>query len=140
MKKRPRITSFSVGRVYNLGNYENIRLDLSVEVPEGESVRAALTSVMGILKAASPKPPVQAYSVEHARKQLEDPQAWHKNIVIVKERKAAIRCMVKDAKATVSKWEAWKASRKLALEALDAIGATSIRKDHKNDWNDEEEY
>lgn len=140
MKKKPRITSFSVGRVFNLGNYENMRLDLSVEVPEGNSVKGALFEIMGILKAAHPKPPVQQYEVDSARRQLEDPEAWHKNIKSAKDRRAAIRQMIKDAKAIIKKYENWRKARARAVEKLDHLGASITTKDHKEDWQDGEDY
>jgi hypothetical protein len=86
---------------------------------------------------AHPKAPIQKYDVDSARSRLEDPQAWHKNITPERKRQQEIRRMVKDAKATVNKWETWKDARSGALAKLDALGATITRKDHKEDWQEE---
>jgi hypothetical protein len=32
---KPRVVRVGIGRLYNLGNYEHIRYDLTIEIPEG---------------------------------------------------------------------------------------------------------
>ena len=39
------ITKITIGRLYNLGNYEHVRHDLTVEVKDGESAATAITGM-----------------------------------------------------------------------------------------------
>ncbi len=70
-----RISRISVGRVYNLGNYEHVRYELTVEIPEGESAATAITGVEKIIAGLSPlknaciKNPSE---IERARKEVEE--------------------------------------------------------------------
>ena len=49
-----KISKITVGRLYNLGNYEHIRYDLTVDVPDGESASTAIIAVERLLVALSP--------------------------------------------------------------------------------------
>ena len=49
-----RISRITVARLYNLGNYEHIRYELTIEVPEGESARQALTCAETIIEGLEP--------------------------------------------------------------------------------------
>lgn len=48
------ISRISIGRVYNLGNYEHIRYELTVDVKEGESAAAAFAAVENIIAGLKP--------------------------------------------------------------------------------------
>jgi hypothetical protein len=136
---KTRISRLTIGRLYNLGNYEHVRYEITVEVPNGESPRTALHRIMFVLKAANPKPPVQEHEYAHAQSILSEPQAWHKNIADKKERAKAIKELVTGAKQTVASWEKWKLLRRRGLALLDEFGATRSYKDHKEDWDDDYE-
>lgn len=139
MSKITRISRLTIGRLYNLGNYEHVRYELTVEIGEGKSAALALRNTMRILRAANPKPPCADYEYESYLKRIEDPHAWHKNITDKKERAKAIRTMVKDAKEAVKKYEAWKARRKAAEALLDSVGCVRIFKDAKLSWQDDDD-
>ena len=49
-----RISRISIGRVYNLGNYEHVRYELTVDVPEGESAAAAVIGMERIVEGLRP--------------------------------------------------------------------------------------
>lgn len=49
-----RISKITVGRLYNLGNYEHVRYDLTVEVPEGDDASAAIVALEHIIAGLSP--------------------------------------------------------------------------------------
>ena len=139
-KTKTRIQRITIGRLYNLGNYEHVRYELSVEVPEGRSAGLALRNIMRVLKAANPKPPIQTYDYETAIKKLADPEAWHENIANVRERKEVIKKMVKESKDKVALYKAWIARRKAAERMMDDIGGTRVFKDAKLSWNDDDDY
>jgi hypothetical protein len=50
-----KITKITIGRLYNLGSYEHVRYEISVEVPEGESSATALIGLEKVVTALSPK-------------------------------------------------------------------------------------
>lgn len=136
---KTKITRLTVGRLYNLGNYEHVRYELTVDIGEGRSAALALRNIMRVLKAANPKSPVASYDLESARKKLEDPQSWHKNVADPKERKKLIKEMVRSAKELVRSWDAWVARRKAAERLLDDIGASKVHKDAKLTWGDDDD-
>lgn len=135
-----RTSKITIGRLYNLGNYEHVRYELTVEIEKGESPALALRNVMRVLKAANPKPPVQPYEYETAVKKLAASDDWMKNVTDAAERKRRIKDMVKEAKEIVKKWDTWVARRKAAEKLLDNIGCTKVFKDAKLDWHDDDDW
>lgn len=53
-KPKPRITKITLGRLYNLGNYEHVRYDLTVEVPDGASATKSILGMERIIAGLSP--------------------------------------------------------------------------------------
>ncbi len=49
-----RVSKICVGRLFNLGSYEHIRYELTVEIPEGSSAGAAIVGLEKILAGLSP--------------------------------------------------------------------------------------
>lgn len=139
-KPQSRITSLSVGRVYNLGNYENLRFEITVDIPQGRSPSLVLKNLAFVMRAANPKGPHSRFDYDHAVTKLKDPAAWHKNVKPDKERRKRIRDMVKDCKKIVREYEAWLKRRAIAQSMLDRIGAVRQFKDHKNDWQDDLDF
>lgn len=141
MKKQTpqtRVSRLTIGRLFNLGNYEHVRYELTVDIAEGKSASVALRNVMRLLRAANPKPPVQRYDYDHAKSILSDPNAWHKNVADPKERKQRIKEMVKEAKENIARYDLWAAQRKAAEAMLDNIGCAKAFKDAKLDWEDDD--
>lgn len=136
---KTKVTRLTIGRLYNLGNYEHIRYEITVEIGEGRSASLALRNTMRILRAANPKPPVSSFDYESAKKRLEDPESWHKNVTPVSERKKRIKEMVANAKNTVKRHDNWMARRKVAESMLDDIGATRVFKDAKLSWGEDDD-
>lgn len=139
MKSKSKVTRLTIGRLYNLGNYEHVRYEITVEIGEGRSATLALRNTMKVLRTANPKSPVSAFDYESAVKRLADPEAWHKNIEPICERKKLIKEMVAEAKKTVKRQDDWTMRRKAAELMLDDIGAVRVFKDAKLSWGDDEE-
>ena len=49
-----KITKITIGRLYNLGNYEHVRYDLTVEVGENESAAEAVKGMENIISGLKP--------------------------------------------------------------------------------------
>lgn len=139
-KAKSRVTFVEVGRLYNLGNYQNVSYKLGAQVEPGDSAAKILQNLVRILKAANPKSPVSEYDLQNAYKRLEKPEDLAKNMTNAKERKKAIRQMVKDAKAVIAQHECSVARRNAALKLIDDIGGTVVHKDAKDSWRDDDDF
>ena len=122
-----RVSRITVGRLHNLGNYEHVRYEIAVDVPEGASAMQTLSNVERVLAGLDPKPPVSGYDLQRAAEALKKPveewPEWERDNV-----EAYSNYIAKDA--------AWRAEQKLAREALDDIGGTRIYTDAKEKWDD----
>lgn len=124
-----RVSKITVGRLHNLGNYEHIRYEITVDVPEGASASQTISNIGRVLDGLDPKPPVASYDLQRARESLkiaeekgeEGLEEWERNNLT-----AYRNYIAKDA--------AWRAEQKLAREALDDIGGNSVYTDAKDDW------
>ena len=65
-----KVTKINIGRLYNLGSYEHVRYDLTVEVPPNQSPTDAMVGLEKILSALNPKLPAGALSVAEERRRL----------------------------------------------------------------------
>ena len=140
-----KVTRITVGRVFNLGNYENVRYEISVDVPEGESPATALVGMEKIISALSPKTSTHSRSeldrekhrVEEMRHALagkgeEEFRRNHGHFVGTPDEYIA-RCAQSNAE-NVAKRDAWEARREKARQLLDDLGGAAIWKDAKLDW------
>ncbi len=135
---KSRITRFIIGRLYNLGNYEHIRYELSVEIGEGRSAALALRNTLRLLRAVNPKPPIPSYEYEIAKSKIAKPNDWHKNIEDKAAQEKARKEMVADALKKVKQFETWVKRRHAAELVLDDIGGTKAFKDAKLSWDDDD--
>jgi len=123
-----RVSRITVGRLHNLGNYEHVRYEIAVDVPEGASAAAAMADIENVLADLDPKCPVDEYTVTRAveglKKPLSDMDDYDiRNIPAWKE--------------TVAKEKAWRTGQKAARAHLDAIGGSVAYTDAKDTWDDE---
>jgi hypothetical protein len=128
-KSKPRVSRITIGRLYNLGNYEHVRYELTVDVPAGVKPSHALTQMLRVLKAANPKPPCSAYEIRTAREALaKDPatlsQYDRDNLETFKER--------------VSRYDEWLALKERAVRILDEMGGSRVEVDAKEAWGFED--
>lgn len=124
-KPKARITSISVSRLYNTGNYTNVKYDLTAEVPEGASAVEALRQMVYTLQCLKPfTKPSCLQSFEEAVKKTETEQTnlEKENLPEWRER--------------VQEYHTRKANRDAAVLALDELGGTTVRRDAKNCWDD----
>lgn len=56
MSNKSHITKITVGRLFNLGNYEHVRYEVTVEIPDGQSAAAAVIGIERILEGLKPSP------------------------------------------------------------------------------------
>lgn len=122
---KPRVTSVSVSRLYNLGNYQNVKYDLAAEVPKGASAAETLVSLSRILEALRPiRPPDCAGQLEDALKKSEaDRSSWEKD---------HLQEWIHENDKHAAKLR----RRGEAILSLDSLGGTLTFKDNSRDWED----
>ncbi len=126
--EKTRVTSIVVERLFNLGNYENIKYGVRVEIAEGDDPGGVLVSLEGILNDLRAKSGVGDYELRKAKRILETPedqlddyekgQLDQYRELVEKRQRAAFR-------------------RLKAREALSTLNYTVEHKDHKKDWDDD---
>lgn len=133
---KTRITRISIGRVHNLGNYENVRYEVQVDVAEGENVTQLMTNLENILEEIRAVSSVSEWDYERAKEKLAKPaselsESELQNLDIYKKR--------------VADYESVNARRQKAKNALNSLGGNEVYRDAKTDWienypDDENEY
>jgi hypothetical protein len=120
---KPTITKITIGRLHNLGNSEHIRYEVTVEIPKGNHAGAVIQNVTKLLGDLEPKQPVAEYYLSHAREALSKPvetlEKWDVENKPYYER-------------IVAEFEAGKAARKAAHEALGNLSVETTYTDAKD--------
>jgi hypothetical protein len=129
--ERTRVTRLHVGRVYNLGNYENQRVEITVDIAEGDDPGRVYRNLEGILANLRASSGVSSYNLARAREVLAKPDA---------ELNEAERGMLDDYRDRVAKVESAKQRRQAARDALSTLNFTTEHVDHKRDWDDDDYY
>ena len=124
---KPTVTKITIGRLHNLGNYEHVRYEITVDIPEGASATQAFSNLDRVLEGLDPKPPVGEYDLQRANDALKKP---------VEEWPEWERGNITSYMNNVAKDAAWRAEQILAREALDDIGGASIYSDAKDSWEE----
>ena len=127
-EEKTRVTSLHVGRVYNLGNYENMRVEVTVQVASGDDPGRVLRTLEGILRDLRAKGP-DSYEVSRARRALEKPEAELDEVDL--KRLDKYRQVVAEHEAAMQKREA-------ARAALSTLEYSTEHIDHKDKWEDDE--
>jgi hypothetical protein len=126
-----RVSRITVGRLHNLGNFEHVRYEIAVDIPEGVAPSQALANVERVLAGLDPKPPVSPYDVERAKLALKKVDEEGEEALQEWE-----RSNIPTYRNYVACDEKWRAERQLAREAFDDIGGTRVYTDAKDQWDD----
>lgn len=125
---KARVTSVSISRLYNLGNYQNVKYDLTAEVPKGAGAKRTLLELMYILQMLKP-----------TRK----PHCWDE---ATKAEKKLPSELSEREKMHLQEWQeecgAYRRhcmEREEAVSALDTLGGVSFPKDAKLTWEDRDD-
>jgi hypothetical protein len=142
------VSRITIGRLFNLGNYEHERFEISVDLAAGENARHALENVSAILNSLNPTPPFGVPSLDEVVR-LENrykhevalsPDEWERNRpYIPSPGKGRIECLADLKAESMTKrhrYEKWKGHQQRALDALNELGGSISWKDAKLDWDD----
>lgn len=146
------IQKITIGRLFNLGSYEHVRYEISVDVPQGESARDALLGLEKILSSLAP----ERKACVHTRADL-DREAHRIGLMRVDLEKLSAdeflrryghfegtpseyveRCHAMHLE-NVAKREAYERRASRARELLDSLGGAAQWKDAKLDWEFEDQ-
>jgi hypothetical protein len=126
--EQSRVQSIYLERVYNLGNYENIKVGVRVEVLGDDDpglVLASLERIFNDLRASSG---LTSFDLNRAQRILAKPEAD----LDEDDRKRLDQC-----REYMRRHEEAKERRRKARQALASLNYTSQYKDHKEDWEDD---
>lgn len=126
--KPARITRLSVSCLYNRGNYENVKYDLSTEVPRGGSPKATLMTMVEILSAL--RPIKMTHEIQRALEVVDKSPS---------ERSEFDKEHLAEFTEIVCKYRGRIAARDKALESLDDMGGAAEHRDAKNSWSFDDE-
>ena len=121
----PKVTHIEISRVYNTGNYTNVKYSLGVEVPKGASPKATLFELVHIMTMLKPfSRPRGMKELEDARKKTAEEQTNYE--------KEHLEQWMQDSQEYHQKC----ADRQAALASLDDLGGAIEKRDAKSNWND----
>jgi len=141
-----RITKITVARLFNTGNYEHTRYELTVDIPEGQSVCEAITGVEKILSCIGPlKGVASEHEIAHATEEVErmkamDYQDWDRHYrdytgtrtEIITRHEEAVKEKREKRNTAMKKSE-------MARALFDNIGGASRWTEAKLDWENEQD-
>lgn len=141
----PRISRITIGRLHNLGNYEHIRYEVTVELPPGASPASVLHATERMLNALDPKPPHSAYEVLAAKRELSKPAPKLADFVdgrdhynTPEQRLESANNERERALKIVNQHNEWRQRRDAAQLRFDEFGGTRVYTDAKDRWDDEQ--
>lgn len=143
------ITKITVGRLYNLGSYEHVRYELTVEVPQGESAATAITAIERILTGLAPLKNACIKSeseIERAKHEVEEMRVmpvvdWQRRYGHCTGTAAeVIERYESSLQEEIEKRDKAVARAKRARELFDDLGGAAKWKDAKLDWQDYDDF
>jgi hypothetical protein len=123
--EQSRVESLYLERVYNLGNYENIKVGVRVTIGGDDDPGLVLASLERIFNDLRADSGVDKYELNRANRILGKPEA---------ELDESDKNRIEQSREFVRRDEEAKARRRNARQALASLNYTSQQKDHKEDW------
>lgn len=121
---KARVTSIAVSRLYNLGNYQNVKYDIAAEVPLGGSAKDTLLELLYILQMMKPS---------------HRPSCWEETKAAEKKLPTEL---TEREKMHLQEWQeecgAYRrhcVERDEAVASLDSLGGSSHAKDARKSWD-----
>lgn len=139
----PRISRITLARLHNLGNYEHVRYEVTVELPPGTSPASVARELEDTLNALEPKQPVSDWDLRQSVKLLAAPEPTlqpQDDDDPFMDPAQALRREQADrerARLQIRRYEDWLKSRDAAMRRFDALGGSSQSKDAKEQWDEQ---
>ena len=140
-----KITRISIGRVYNLGNYEHVRYELTAEIGPDDSAAAV---VRGLEKIIIGLKPDSIKSLDDLRREVDeiermqkfsaDEWARHHHFSVGTREEVTARYITSHADHVRERHESIARQQK-ARELFDDLAGAAVWKDAKDSWDVEED-
>src|ERR1051326_3409647 len=124
---KSRVTSISMKRVHNLGNYENVQYEVTVDIGEKDNPGKVLATLEQILEDVRAKSGVDNYQLRRAQEVVDKP---------AKDRTDTEKVNLKGYKEMLRRHDAAMKRREKAIQALATLNYTSTHNDAKQNWDD----
>lgn len=138
------ITKITIGRLYNLGNYEHVRYELTADIPAGESPATCLIGMEKLLAALNPARPPGVPTLGDI-KSAEDRLALTYEMTdeeiarkYGKCRALVLHKMNKELLAKRTRQQSYDAELARARKQLDDLAGAANYVDAKRDWHDDD--
>lgn len=129
-EQKTKITRLSIGRVHNLGNYENVRYEVQVDVGEGENVSQLLANLENILEDVRAVSWVSKWDYDRAKEMLAKPASELSEIELSN---------LDLYKKRIADYESVNEKRQKAKDALNTLGGNTVFTDAKENWDDQDD-
>jgi len=140
-----KVRTITLGRLYNLGNYEHIRYEIAVDLDPAEDPSEMLIGLSRIMESLKPLEKYQCpteRSLERARKDIlrheamSDEEYEREHFGATSTRRQYIDFSIAQLKRDTERREEAIAKREKAHKMLDALGGAAKWTDAKLDWED----
>lgn len=129
--EQTRISRISIGRVFNLGNYENIRYEISADIGASDNPADVLRVLEKAINDLRAKSDVDGYDLKRARD------------ILAKPASELDEFDVKNLETYKAKLEKHENALKLRAEAREVLGKFGLNQtftDAKDNWVDDDDY
>lgn len=131
--EQSRVESIYVERLFNLGNYENMKVGVRVALGQRDDPGHVLTSLENILNDLRTDHGVSDWALERAKREI--PELEAKGDALEERDKEKLE----DYRAVLRKVEEASERQRKARAALATLNYTTEHKDHKENWNDRDD-
>ena len=138
-----KVSKITIGRLFNKGNYEHVRYELTVEVKESESATDAITNLERIVEALKPVSRLCISSADELQRNIKEIEQMKAMPAEELERTYAhykgtreeiIARYEADLKESSEKRESALQRAQAARAAFDNLGGIAEHRDAKLDW------
>jgi hypothetical protein len=126
--ERSRVQSIYLERVYNLGNYENIKVGVRVDIAREDDPGLVLASLERIFNDLRASGSGSSFDLSRAQRIVSTPEG---------DLDEHDKRRLEQSREVVRSQEEAKERRRKARQALASLNYTSEYKDHKEDWQDD---
>lgn len=124
------ISRLTVSKVANLGNYENRKIEISVNFSKPGDVGEKFTEIEQIIDDINCTKDFDQYALRQARNYLSTPSGELSEFDVQR---------LPHYRKTVEDYEKLESRRKEAIEKLNRFGGVSEYRDAKDDWDDDDD-
>jgi hypothetical protein len=126
-----RVSRVSIGRVFNLGNYEHVRYEVELQIQEGCDSAGPFQDLMDLIEDLNPRTGFSEGSIAEAQRIVnmppdKVPQWERENIGVYQAR------LAEHAKA--------QQRRVYALQVIDQLGGNVRYADAKENWDNDDQH